>query len=248
LSFRLADGVALELVLIPSGQFWMGSATDESGRDSDETRHRIRITRPFYLGKYEITQAQWNAVADKNPSFFVDDTALPVDSVDWQAAAAFCRRLSQRVGRTVRLPTEAEWEYACRAGTTTPFSFGRKLPPRAANFDWTHGGAEPGVSIERTTPVGTFRPNAWGLYDMHGNVGEWCLDWYGRDFYKQSPAADPRGPRQGKRHVLRGGSWDDYVRRCRSAYRSGHRPGDRDNAIGFRVCVEVGARHSPHTK
>ena len=242
LSFQLGDGVVLELVLVPAGDFWMGSPADERGRDADETRHRVRITRPFYLGKFEVTQAQWDAVTDANPSFFVGDDRQPVDSVDWEMAIAFCRRLSTRIGRTVRLPTEAEWEYACRAGTTTAYGFGHKLPAKMANFDWTHGGAEPGESIERTTAVGTFRPNAWGLYDMHGNVREWCLDYYQRDYYVQSPEHDPRGPRQGTHHVLRGGSWDDYVRRCRSAYRGSHRPGDRDHANGLRVCVETESR------
>ncbi len=241
LRLSLGKGVVLELVPIPAGWFWMGAPPDEAGRDEDAPRHRVRISRPFYLGRYEVTQAQWLAVMDRLPSFFTGDASLPVDSVRWEQAHEFCRRVSQQTGRTVRLPTEAQWEYACRAGTTTAFSFGPRLTPRDANFDWTDGGADGGVTLERTTPVGTFRPNAWGLYDMHGNVKEWCLDWYGRDYYRHSPSVDPRGPARGSQHVLRGGSWDDYARRCRSAYRGGHRPGDRDHTLGFRVCVEIPA-------
>jgi formylglycine-generating enzyme required for sulfatase activity len=239
LDFHLGDDQSLALVRVPAGAFIMGSPDDEPGRDPDELAHRVTITRAFYMGIHEVTQSQWQRVMPDNPSFFDDDPRRPVDSVTWEMAEAFCRRLSARVGRTVRLPTEAEWEYACRAGTTTPFSFGDDLLPYEANYDWTHDGANPGDFPHQTMHVASFPANAWGLYDMHGNVREWCVDWYASDTYKRAPNVDPNGPDTGAIHVLRGGGWEDYDRRCRSAYRHGYKPGDRDSCIGFRVCVEI---------
>lgn len=241
LDLRLADDVYLSAVLAPAGDFDMGSPSAERDRDSDELPRRVRISRPFYLGKFEVTQQQWRALMDDNPSFFTGDGQRPVERVSWDDAVRFCRRATEVTGRIVRLPTEAEWEYACRAGAATAYATGDDLEPRDANFDATEGGALGGSPLHETLPVGSHPPNAWGLYDMHGNVREWCADWYGA--YPPgrgiSPLVDPVGPMQGDAHVLRGGSWDDYARRCRSAYRHGYRPGDREECNGFRVAVEV---------
>ena len=228
---------------MPAGSFWMGSPDDQPDRDPDEHRHRVEITRPFYLGRFEVTQGQWASVMDQQPSHFAGDDALPVDSVRWDAAVEFCTRLTAHTGRAVRLPTEAEWEYACRAGTDTRFSTGDRLSPTEANFDFTRNRAAEGQSPEATVPVGSYPPNAWGLYDMHGNVREWCFDWYRRDWYLESPATDPRGPQRGDFHVLRGGGWDDYEGTCRAAQRIGYKPGDREEAIGLRIVVEVDVQH-----
>ena len=234
----LPEGESIELALVSAGEFLMGSPEEESGRDPDEKRHRVRISRAFYMGRHEVTQAQWRAVMGDNPSFYRDDPRLPVDSVDWKAALEFCHRLVRLTSRAVRLPTEAEWESACRAGTTTAFSFGRDINEMDANYDWSHDGATGEDAPESTSPVGSFAANPWGLYDMHGNVKEWCSDWYGPYDASVSPVVDPVGPASGQQHVLRGGSWDDYGRRSRSASRHGHRPGDRDETVGFRVVVE----------
>jgi len=231
--------VTMHFVPIPAGRFVMGSPEDEPGRDGDDPQHEVVITRPFLLGQHEVTQLQWRAVMEKDPSGFTGDERLPVDSVEWDEAMEFCRRLSEKIHRAARLPSEAEWEYACRAGTKTAFYFGERLRPRDANYDWTEGGADGDTSLAKTTPVGSFRPNGFGLFDMHGNVREWCLDWYGRDYYLAGPKKDPRGPKNGVERVLRGGSWDSYARRCRSAYRGGRRSGDRDETIGFRVLLEI---------
>lgn len=238
LALELGKGETLELLLVPVGTFLMGSPKDEPGRDEDEQLHRVRISRPFYLGKYEVTQGQWEAVMDHNPSFFQDEPSLPAETVTWEECEAFCRKLSQRTGRKVRLPTEAQWEYVCRAGTSTPFSFGKEITPLEANYDWSEGGALFVEPLQKTIRVGSFPPNAWGFYDLHGNVREWCSDWYARDYERFSPLTDPTGPASGTVHVMRGGCWDDYSRRCRSAYRHGYRAGDREECNGFRVCVD----------
>ena len=239
ITLDLGDDFTLPFVLIPAGEFLMGSPPDEPGRDSDEHLHRVRIRRPFYLGKFEVTQSQWEAVMGEGPSFFHGEAALPVESVRDEQCIEFCRRLSRLARRRVRLPSEAEWEYAARAGTAGAFSCGDELVPHDANFDWSQGGAADVEPSQRTLPVGSFPANPWGLHDMHGNVREWCADWYARDSYQTAPAVDPTGPRQGSQRVLRGGSWDDLPARCRSAYRHGFRPGDREESNGLRVCVEV---------
>jgi formylglycine-generating enzyme required for sulfatase activity len=244
LTLDLGGGVSLELVLIPAGEFVMGSPESEEKRDLDEgPQHRVRISTSapgFYLGKYEVTQAQWLAVMGENPAHFKGDD-LPVERVSWFDCQEFCRRLSRRVGRAIRLPTEAEWEYACRAGTTTPFYFGDTISSEQANYDgsYTYGSAPAGVYRKRTMPVGSFPANAWGLHDMHGNVWEWCADWYGADYYAQSPTADPLGPASGQGRVLRGGSWVYLPQCCRSADRVTIAPPDRNNYSGFRVAADA---------
>ena len=237
---QLADEVSLELVMIPAGEFHMGSPDDEPGRSADEVAHRVRLSRALLIGRYEVTQRQYEAVMGTNPSFYQGDPQLPVERVTWEQAAEFCRRASQLTGRDVRLPSEAQWEYACRAGTTSPFHFGDDVTPDDVNFDTSEGGVIPGESLQRTTPVGGYPANCWGLYDMHGNVREWCADWYGPYPRDARMVVDPAGPPTGPAHLLRGGSWDDYSRRCRSAYRCGYRPGDREQCHGFRVVVLSG--------
>ena len=232
----LGGGVTMELVLIESGEFLMGSPSSEAKRGGDEgPQHRVRISESFYLGKYEVTQSQWRAVMGSDPSYFEGDN-LPVEVVSWNDCQEFCRKLSERTGRTIRLPTEAEWEYSCRAGTTTPFHFGSTISTDQVNYDgnYPYGAGRKGVYREKTTPVGSFPANAWGLYDMHGNVWEWCGDWYGEDYYASSPGTDPAGPGSGEDRVLRGGSWYDGARGCRCALRSGLWPDGLD-FIGFRV-------------
>jgi formylglycine-generating enzyme required for sulfatase activity len=182
----------------------------------------------------------------------LDTSSFPVDSVTWEDAAAFCAALSRRsaekkAGRTYRLPTEAEWEYACRAGTTwsAPFHFGESLSSRQANFDGSHpyGGAMSGPSLGRTCPVGSYPPNAYGLYDMHGNVWEWCADWFDVNYYPVSPTRDPAGPDEGHERVLRGGSFFYIGSSCRAAIRFG-RPIDEPSSLdGFRVAMSIG--HEP---
>jgi formylglycine-generating enzyme required for sulfatase activity len=230
----------MDLVLIPAGEFTMGSSTDEAERRDDEgPQHRVRITRPFYLGAYEVTQAQYEKVMGKNPSAFKGPTR-PVESVRWNDAVEFCRRLSREEGRTYRLPTEAEWEYACRARSTTPFTYGKALSTRTdANFnaDYSYNGSETGPYREETVPVGSFRPNAWGLYDMHGNVWEWCQDWFASDYYQKSPANDPPGPTSGTYRVDRGGAWSVDAAGSRSASRDGCSPNMSDYSRGFRVVL-----------
>ncbi len=232
-----ANSIGMKLVLIPAGEFMMGSPSTERKRDSDEVHQRkVRITKPFYIGKYEVTQSEYEAVMGKNPSR-LKGANNPADSVSWNDAVEFCKKLSWKEGITYRLPTEAEWEYACRAGTTTAFHYGDSLSSEQANFDgkYPYGGAKKGPRREKTMPVGSFRPNAWGLHDMHGNVWEWCSDWYDKKYYSNSGVNDPEGPGSGKYRVLRGGSWDYSGWYCRSAQRVRIDKSYRDNNFAFRV-------------
>jgi formylglycine-generating enzyme required for sulfatase activity len=234
----LGHGVKLEMVALSGGAFQMGS---NDGEDDEKPVHRVTVS-PFAVGKYEVTQLQWKAVmkSNDNPSHFRGDN-LPVENVSWNDAVEFCRRLSSQTGKTYRLPTEAEWEYACRAGTTTPFAFGPSLSSAQANFNgsYPYGEAAKGVYREKTMPVGSFAPNAFGLYDMHGNVWEWCQDWHDKDYYWQSPGNNPQGPTSGTYRVLRGGSWDYNGDYCRSGNRSGNSPDSRTHYLGFRVVVSA---------
>jgi len=258
----------MEMVLIPPGQFEMGSPTSETDRDDDEVSHTVRITRPFLLGIHEVTQAEYKAVVGENPSYFsaggdgssaVQDQKtdrFPVESVSWLDAVKFCNALSKREGKRLvysiqgengsqttvdedangyRLPTEAEWEYACRAGTTSPFHFGKTLNGREANVDgnYPYGTSTKGPYLDRSTRVGSFGANGFGLYDMHGNVWEWCWDWYGD--YDRGSKRDPDGAEVGSGRVNRGGSWSSFPRYCRSAYRGWNDPSSRFSVLGFRV-------------
>jgi formylglycine-generating enzyme required for sulfatase activity len=231
----LLNSVGMRFVLIPAGTFLMGSPPDEPFRGADEmTPRTVTIGRPFYLGVFPVTQRDYEAVMKENPAHFQKKEGggpdHPVEEVSWDDAMAFCRKLSglwaeKRVDRVYRLPSEAEWEYACRAGSTTPFSFGARLSSGEANFDGTrpYGGGAAGPFRRQTTPVGSFPANAWGMHDMHGNVWEWCADWH-------TP---------GQHRALRGGSWNNSGHLCRSARRQKYAPDFRVDSVGFRVMLEA---------
>jgi uncharacterized protein (TIGR02996 family) len=248
---RLLNSLGMEFTLVPAGTFLMGAPESEPERYADELPQRpVTLTQSFYLGVYPVTQRQYEAIMGANPSDFHGGhnggPDHPVDTVSWHDAVEFCRRLSDRAsereaGRVYRLPTEAEWEHACRAGTTSPYSFGDVCSGREANCDghYPYNGAGKGPFLQRTTRVGTFEPNAWGLFDMHGNVWEWCADWYDRDSYRRGPTTDPTGPTDGEERVLRGGSWFFRAQRCRSAARLGVSPDGRYHIDGFRVALPV---------
>jgi formylglycine-generating enzyme required for sulfatase activity len=241
-SVNLGKGVGLEMALIPAGKFQMGSPDSEVSRISDELQHEVTISRDFYIGRTEVTQAQWVSVMGKNPSFFKGDQ-LPVERVNWNDAVEFCNRLSEmpeekKAGRKYRLPTESEWEYACRAGTTTPFHFGSHLNGTQANCDGTfpYGTIWKGPNLKITSPVGKYPANAWGLHDMHGNVWEWCSD-YGPTDYPVGSVTDPSGPSTGSSRVLRGGCWEDVAMYCRSANRIRGEPSNSSENRGFRLAL-----------
>ena len=230
----------MKLVLIPVGKFMMGSPDSERGRDKifqDEgPQHEVTLSKPFYVAVTEVTQAQYQRVMGTNPSEFKGATN-PVELVSWNEATEFCKRLSEKSRQAVRLPTEAEWEYACRAGTATAFSFG-DAESALGDYAWYEEN-----SGETTHPVGQKKPNAWGLYDMHGNVLEWCADWYGD--YPKGAVTDPQGPASGPSRVLRGGSWKLVPSVCRSACRFMYIQVIRNINIGFRVVVPVEFRGTP---
>ena len=264
----------LTLVEIPKGHFLMGSHRDEADRlDCEGPQHEVRLER-FWIGQTPITQAQWRTVAQwqpqqgerwgrelaPNPSRFQDRSAAepiqllageantdqrPVERVSWHDAMEFCSRLRQRMGLRYSLPSEAQWEYACRAGSTTPFHFGTTLTTDLANYngEYTYANGPKGVARHQTTPVASFPANAWGLHDMHGNVWEWCLDHWHSD-YTNAPTdgrawliqSELNEKIDDKSRLLRGGSWGRIPEDCRSAYRGLHYSGFRDDYIGFRVC------------
>jgi formylglycine-generating enzyme required for sulfatase activity len=288
----------MKLTLVPSGEFMMGS--DESAEvtaaffvicgvdflradffENEHPQHRVRITKPFYLGTYHVTRGQfrqfaadteyktdaekgkkpgawgWNSDTNtvgfnekyswRNTGFEQTDEH-PVVNLSWNDAVAFCKWLSNKEGKTYRLPTEAEWEYACRAGTTTRYYNGDDPAMLAkvgnvadatfmAKFPEDKGGIEASDGYVFTSPVGSFKPNAFGLYDMHGNAWEWCQDWFGSGYYAKSPTDDPTGPTTGSYHVDRGGCWYCKAYRCRSAYRGGTSLGCGDYFVGFRVAM-----------
>ena len=250
------NDLGMTFVYIPPDTFMMGSPEDEPGRYSNEKQHKVTLTKGFYLQTTEVTQGQWKAVMGGNPSYFKncgDD--CPVEKVSWKDVQAFIEKLNQREGKTYRLPTEAEWEYAARAGTETALYtgpieiLGQNNAPALDLIAWYGGNS--GVDYEDgydssgwgekqyphqragTHPVKQKKPNAWELYDMIGNVLEWCADWYGD--YPDGPVTDPVGPSSGSFRVIRGGSWTDVARRCRSAYRHDWRPDGRGGYLGFRL-------------
>jgi formylglycine-generating enzyme required for sulfatase activity len=275
---EMINSLDMSLLFIPRGKFQMGSPKDEEDRLDEETLHEVEITRPFYMGKYEVTLGQFKAFVENanykteaekdgkggrgfdgkefvyKPEFtwknlyFTQKDYQPVTVVSWNDAVAFCEWLSKKEGKTYRLPTEAEWEYACRAGTKTRFNAGEKeddlkvvgniadasLKAKWKDvfwaMDWDDG-------YPFTAPVGRFKANAFGLHDMHGNAWEWCSDWYGEDYYSKSPKQDPQGPASGKERVSRGGAWSTQPKFCRSAFRDWHEPGYRSDCVGFRVVV-----------
>jgi formylglycine-generating enzyme required for sulfatase activity len=243
---ELAKDIAITMVQVPDGSFQMGSPDTEAERRGNEgPKHRVQL-QSFFIGHTPVTQVQWQVVAgwpkqqlelEPQPSRF-HGANRPVERVSWHEAVEFCRRLSARTGRDYGLPSEAQWEYACRAGSTTPFAFGETLTPELANYDWTetYASGPKGVSRQQTTEVGSFPANAWGLHDMHGNVWEWCLDpWH--DSYTGAPADGSAWTAGGgTSRLLRGGSWLYRPAGCRSAYRNRNLPGNRNLNFGFRVC------------
>jgi formylglycine-generating enzyme required for sulfatase activity len=249
-SQKLNNDIILEMVAIPGGTFFMGSPETEAGSsDYERPQHQVTV-KPFFMGKYPVTQAQWQAVAalpqvnrqlDPEPSYF-KGSERPVEQISWYDASEFCDRLTKATERDYRLPSEAEWEYACRAGTTTPFHFGETISPDIANFNGTsvYGSASKGTYRKETVPVGYFNvANAFGLHDMHGNVWEWCADdWHSN--YENAPAnADvwETAKIENNTKLLRGGSWDFSPENCRSARRLFNIRDFRGSNIGFRVVV-----------
>ena len=261
----ITNSIGMKLVPIPAGEFLMGSAEDcPLGDPSEEFQHRVRITKPFFMGMHQVTQQQYKQITASNPSHFpisrevfsgghealtavLEGTGeefihskrdeegdnLPVEHLTWKDARLFCELLSQlpeerAAGRQYRLPTEAEWEYSCRAGTTTPFNTGDELEPHQARFSSTSRS-----SPKQTAAVGTYQPNAWGLFDMHGNVWEWTSDWFSADYFRESPVDDPQGPATGTHHTLRGGSASVNVQECRTTIR-GESPTDGPDGNGQR--------------
>jgi formylglycine-generating enzyme required for sulfatase activity len=245
----ITNSIGIELLLIRPGEFLMGSPdSDKDAHGHERPRHQVRITKAFYLGKYPVTQGQYQRLMGKNPSWFSksgkgkgktgkeDTSQAPVENVSWNDAVEFCKRLSEKEKREYRLPTEAQWEYACRAGSQTRWCFGDEKAG-LGEYGWFEGN-----SGRRTHPVGQKKPNAWGLYDMHGNVWEWCRDWWGKDYYPKSPADDPPGPQAGARRVLRGGCWYIHAAHCRSAERFSFPPEIRGNCQGLRVSLAPAAK------
>jgi formylglycine-generating enzyme required for sulfatase activity len=259
------NALGMMFAWIPPGKFLMGSPSDEKGRmwDGVEDQHSVTVTDGFFMGIHPVTQSEWRAVMGNNPSDYTD-AKHPVKKVSWFEALLginpkkkvegdnhpvemvsrhdcqdYCKSLSQRDGKPYRLPTEAEWEYACRAGTTTAYHFGSTICSDQANYNsgmWMGKGRKKEYG-EQTTPVGIFPPNAWGLFDMHGNVWEWCTDWYGDSPNRDILASPPhwRGVQ-----VTRGGSWNYNAEFCRSAERHWLLPGDRCSFVGCRVCFSLG--------
>ena len=232
----LGNGIILEMVSIPAGEFLMGSPSHEKDRENDESpQHKVSVPA-FFMGKFTVTQAQYQAVIKSNPSRFYGDLR-PVEQVSWHDANKFCQKLSDKTGRNYRLPSEAEWEYACRAKTTTPFHFGGTLITSLANYrgDYTYQSEPKGEKRERTTKVGSFPANAFGLFDMHGNVWEWCLDnWHNN--YEDAPSDGSAWLIENdSSRLLRGGSWNYSINGCRSADRAKNRADWDNDGVGFRV-------------
>jgi formylglycine-generating enzyme required for sulfatase activity len=239
------DGIAF--ISIPAGTFTMGTSDHDRGilqkqeswtrfQECERPPHPVTITKSFLISKCEITQEQWMSVMETNPAAFKGDH-LPVESVSWEEVQEFIQKLNEKAKSKYRLPTEAEWEYCCRAGNTNLFGQGRRREIISTNnlleYAWYRGNAE-----SRTRYVGQRKPNAWGLYDMHGNVWEWCQDWYAADYYSHSPANDPMNTEPSSERVLRGGCWflDAYY--LRSAFRSGNLPSFKSQYVGFRLVRE----------
>ena len=237
-TLTLPGGATMEMIYVSPGSFMMGSPASEYGREEDpeEIQHSVTLTGGFWLGKYEVTQAQWVSVMGSNPSYFNGDS-LPVENVSWNECKMFIEKVNAQLHCGARLPTEAEWEYACRAGTTTVYSWGNALNGDMANCNGKHpwGTTVKGRYRGETAPVGSYAANAWGFFDMLGNVEEWCNDWYGD--YSADSVTDPMGAASSDIRVLRGGAWGSYACRCRSASRGRWGlPGSRDDRYGFRLC------------
>lgn len=231
------NSIGMSFVPIEPGTFEMGSPSDEPDRESDETQHQVTLTKGYFMQTTEVTQGQWKEIMGSNPSYFSScGDNCPVEYVSWNDIQEFIQKLNQKEsGRNYRLPTEAEWEYAARAGSTKPFAFGDCLSTNDANYDGNYplSGCSKGSYRNKTIEVGQLRANDWGLYDMHGNVWEWCNDRYGD--YNSSALIDPVGPTTGASRVVRGGSWIDFAWSCRSANRYWIAPDYRNWDLGFRL-------------
>lgn len=230
---KMVNGVGMRFVLIPAGTFLMGQSETEGGDEDELPQHQVTFTQPFYLQTTPVTQGQWVEVMGENPAYFHEGGQdCPVENVSWEEAQEFINQLNHLEGTDdYRLPTEAEWEYACRAGSGERFCFGDQ-EAELKNYAWYEAN-----SRESTHPVGRLRANAWGLYDMHGNVFEWCQDWFGP--YPSDPVTDPPGPPGGEHRVLRGGSWNSMAEDVRCAYRLRLTPGYRYRHEGFRVARDL---------
>jgi formylglycine-generating enzyme required for sulfatase activity len=238
LTERLNEGIDLELVLIAGGTFMMG---DNRHHQDEQPIHEVRLP-PFYMGKYPITQAQYRSIMGDSAGFGCG-ADYPIEQVSWDDAIEFCTKLSQQTGRKYSLPSEAQWEYACRAGTTTAFYFGDTITPAVVNYngDYPYNGAPKGENRGQATPVGRFPPNPFGLYDMHGNVWEWCLDGY-QSSYQGAPtegSTHNHSSRDNPKRVMRGGAWDYVARGCRSAVRCSLATGIRVGGCGLRLMLLV---------
>lgn len=231
------NSIGMEFVFIKPGTFLMGSPLSEPERFENEKQHQVTLTKGLYLQTTEVTQGQWKAVMGENPSYFTScGIDCPVENSTWEDCQGFIRKLNQKEETDkYRLPTEAEWEYACRAGTDTPFAFGHCLSSDQANINGNYPmpGCQKGKSRDMTMPVAYFNPNAWDLHDMHGNVWEWCQDWKG--VYPSESITDPKGSPNGSERILRGGGWGDMANFCRSAYRYGLDPNFRFVYVGLRL-------------
>jgi formylglycine-generating enzyme required for sulfatase activity len=225
-SYAGANALGIKFVRIEPGEFDMGSPTSEGDRQDNETLHHVKITAPFLMAATAVTQAQWRAVMGTNPSQFHGDDR-PVEMVSWDDAVAFCQKLSAKEGKHYRLPTEAQWEYACRAGTQTAYAGTGKLE----EMGWYQGNSD-----KQSHPVARKKPNAWGLYDMHGNIWQWCSD---GDGPYAGDAVDPKGADNKSSRVIRGGSWDNSAKRCRAAFRLSSAPDIRSHNVGFRLCLDL---------
>jgi formylglycine-generating enzyme required for sulfatase activity len=230
---ELTNSVGMKFRLIQPGTFMMGSPESELGRGRDERQHQVTLTNLYSMGIYPVTQSEYHQIMGSNPSRFKGD-CHPVEQVSWEDATEFIKKLNglseeRTAGRFYRLPTESEWEYACRAGSSTAYCFGED-EARLGEYAWY--GANSG---SKTHPVGQKAPNAWGLYDMHGNVWEWCSDWYGD--YPSGSVRDPKGPSTGSYRVSRGGSWSLGAAHCRSANRCWIGPSLRYSDLGFRLAL-----------
>lgn len=236
---QFTNSIGMKFVWIPPGSFIMGSPKGEKDRQDNETQHKVTLTKGFFMGVHLVTQEQWQEIMGDNPSKFKGEKNLPVEQVSWDDCQRFITKLREKDKdkKVYRLPTEAEWEYACRAGTTTPFHFGETISTEQANYDGNgiYGTGKKGVSRKKTTPVDHFPANAWGLHDMHGNLFQWCQDWYGD--YPTDDQVDPQGSDDSTRgRVLRGGCFGDIPKYCRSAFRRPFGPGFGGPIFGFRLC------------
>jgi len=242
---QFRNNLGMKFIWIPPGSFTMGSPLEEIGRGKkwdgqriDETPHKVTLAKGFYMGEYTVTQEQWQEVMGNNPSHFKGEKDLPVEMVSWDDCQEFIRKLREKDKKPYRLPFEAEWEYACRAGTTKPFHFGETISTDQANYNGRiYGNGKEGINRSKTTPVGSFPANAFGLHDMHGNVWQWCQDWLGD--YPHKDLTDPQGPEIGTKRVVRGGCWLNSPQDCRSASRDWDVPGSRNANLGFRLCLSV---------